>query len=216
MSALPPVSTEPVVGSGRAPERLIVVGAILLGILIAKPWQGSSVPAAPARETPREAAVDEPGTSPSPEPTASAGPNEIACHGGWRLVSITHQANWTIKDWTAVEPSPGPGPVAQDIPFVAVSGAVRAIGVCADGQELGNPDRNVAIGGMWRVTAASGRVTAASIPLEATGDAAQPPAFARLYRPLAVGAAKSWAPGRYVFELAVAGGISWLGIVVPD
>jgi hypothetical protein len=205
-------------GSGRTPERLIVVGAVLLGILIAKPW-GESPPVSPApaheHETSQEAVLGDAATTPAAlAPTVSPGPEDIACEGGWRLVSITHEATWTIKDWTRVDPSPGPGPVGPNIPFIAVSGVIRAIGVCGDGQELGDPDRNVSINRMWRVTNTAGQVSAASVSLQPTADRAQPAEFARLYRPARATGATAWSAGRYVLELDVAGATSWLGIVV--
>src|SRR5204862_6062988 len=123
------------------------------GILILKPWpQAAPAPSPSGGDTAHDAGLEQAAVPASAGPTVSPGPGDIACEGGWRLVSITHLASWTIKDWTPVDPSPGPGPVDQDITFIALAGAVRAIGVCADGQELGNPDRNAAIGGIWRVT----------------------------------------------------------------
>jgi hypothetical protein len=214
MNAVQPVSTERVVGSGRSPERILVVAAILLAVLVVKPWeQPLPVPGPSLHESSHQDGLDGPVAQASPIPTVSPGPNDIACEGGWRLVSITHLATWTIKDWTPVDPSPGPGPVGQNIPFVALDGDVRAVGVCGDGQELGNPDRNVSIGGVWRVIDAKGRVTATSVPLATIAVAARPAAFARMYRPQGSGGTP-WSPGRYVLQLDVPGATWWLGIVV--
>jgi hypothetical protein len=214
MSAVPPVSTESIVGSGRTPERLLVVAAVILAVLVVKPWQQPPAGPGPSVHESSHEGLDGTVAESSPSPTVSPGPNDIACEGGWRLVSITHQATWTIKDWTPIDPSRGPGPVDSKIPFVALDGDVRAVGVCADGQELGRADRNVAIRGIWRMTDAKGRLIATSIPLAAIAVVQQPVAFARLYRPQGSDAGMPWLPGRYVLELDIPGATWWLGIVV--
>lgn len=192
-----------------------MVAAVLLAILVIKPWQQFPADPGPStHESSHEIGLDNQVADVPPGPTVTPGPSDIACEGGWRLVSITHQATWTIKSWTPVDPSSGPGPVDPSIPFIALDGDVRAVGVCADGQELGGTDRNLAIRDAWRVTNAGGRLNATRIPLAAIEVGARPGAFARLYRPRAPAETATWLPGRYVLELDLPGATWWLGIVV--
>lgn len=219
MSAVRPVSTERVGGSGRAPERLLAAAAVLLTIAALKPWPVSTgTPVPGVRYPTSDGNADRSVVAhASPSPTVDPGPDDIACEGGWRLVSITHQAAWTIKEWMPVDPAQGSGPVDGTIPFVALDGTVRAVGVCGDGQELGHPDHRVAIRQVWRVTEGSGATVLTSVPLVDVAATPRPAAFARLYRPSGPSVPATWSPGRYVLELGrpSPGPTWWLGIIVP-
>ncbi|MGZ6340884.1 MAG: hypothetical protein ACXWMX_03450 [Candidatus Limnocylindrales bacterium] len=208
-------------------ESLALVSLVLLGLAVVKPWGGPSGtadgpdarsiagpgPLARAPVAVPSASASQAGTRGVATPDRSLSPDEIACEGGWQLVSLSRLADWSVREWLPVLPGPASGPLDPSLVAIRLAdGAIRALGVCGD--QVPGALATVVIRQAWR-TSSDGRSLVALRLLPLT-DPLSPAGLARLYRPADAGPSGAWPNGRYVLELGVADttSASWLRIEI--
>jgi hypothetical protein len=193
-------------GAGRTPERLIVVGLVLLVVLIVKPWGA----------TPEQATAPGPVASiaPTPSPIAFA---DLPCSGRmWLIEADTRWADQVVRSWILTDPSEASGPTDPSIKFVVVAAQqVLAIGYCPSYHDDQRPHDNLTI---YRLEPTVSTVITTPVQVPREADAAANELFAPMATPgpsgQAPGAAE-WASGRYVIRIdGSAGYRRWLGVEV--
>jgi hypothetical protein len=200
--------------SGRTPERLLVVGLVLLLVLVIKPWG----------PTPEVATAPGPVASVAPTPRELTFA-ELPCQGRmWLVEADTRWAGQVVRSWILTDAVTATDPPIGSINFVVVAAQqVLAIGYCPSYRDDTRPHDRVTI---YRLTPSTGppgpgvtiaevATTPVRVPQEA--DAAANDLFAPLSTPGPSGSSKqiSWGPGRYVMRIAGPDGyLRWLGLEI--
>ena len=196
---------------GRTPERLVIVGLILLVLLLVKPW------GAP----PEQGTAPGPGPSPSPvairpvttEPRSSA---EMPCTGlRWLVEADTRWAGRVVRSWILTDAVQATGPTDPAIKFVVVAAQqVVSIGYCPSHGDDNRPHDRLTI---YRLDPTLSTVAATMVPPR-DADAAANELFAPVTTPGPSGQPPSvgtWQAGRYVIRIdGPAGDQRWLGVEV--
>jgi len=193
-------------GPGRTPERLIVVGLVLLVVLVIKPW----------------GPTPEPATAPGPvvrvAPTATPlSFGEMPCAGRmWLVEADARWAGQTVRYWVLTDAVEASGPTDPNIRFVVVAAQqVLAIGYCPSYHDDTRPHDRLTI---YRLDPAVTTVITTPVQVPRDADAAQNELFAPMASPGPSGQAPSvagWASGRYVIRIDGPDGYRrWLGVEV--
>ena len=207
--------TEPVVheshvsighGPGRTPERLVIVGLVLLVLLVIKPWGSTPEPAT------------------APGPVANVAPTErplsyaeMPCAGRmWLVEADARWAGQTVRYWVLTDAVEATGPSDPIIRFVVVAAQqVLSIGYCPSYHDDTRPHDRLTI---YRLDPAVSTVTITPVQVPRDADAAQNELFAPMATPGPSGQAPgvtSWAAGRYVMRIDGPDGYRrWLGVEV--
>jgi hypothetical protein len=208
-------ATEPVVheshasighGSGRTPERLVIVGLVLLVLLVIKPWGPTPEPAT------------------APGPVASVAPTarplsdaEMSCTGRmWLVEADTRWAGQIVRSWILTEAVEATGPSDPSIRFVVVAAQqVLAIGYCPSYDDATRPHDRLTI---YRLDPEVSTVITTAVQVPRESDAAQNELFVPMATPGPSGQAPgvtTWAAGRYVMRIdGPDGSRRWLGVEV--
>lgn len=193
-------------GPGRTPERLMIVGLVLLVVLVIKPW----------------GPTPEPATAPGPvvrvAPTATAPSfQEMPCAGRmWLVEADARWAGQTVRYWVLTEAVEATGPTDPSIHFVVVAAQqVLSIGYCPSYDDDTRPHDRLTI---YRLDPKVSTVITTPVQVPRDADAAQNELFAPMATPGPSGQASSvasWASGRYVIRIDGPDGYRrWLGVEV--
>jgi len=193
-------------GAGRTPERLIVVGLVLLVILIVKPWGA----------TPEQATAPGPVTSiaPTPSPITFA---DLPCSGRmWLIEADTRWADQVVRSWILTDAAQATGPTDPSIRFAVVAAQqVLAIGYCPSYHDDQRPHDRLTI---YRLEPTVSTVVTTLVEVPREADAAANELFAPMATPGPSGrtpGVAEWAAGRYVIRIDGSGGYRrWLGVEV--
>ena len=250
MDPRPPfISSTRLAGPGRRPGAIVILAACLIGLAILKPWPSGGGPApialshgivAPANRAasgdPSPPADAASAIEPSPSPTPSLLPGELACQpAGWRLAWTGRMAIWNVDTRLVIDPVPAGGPLDPAIPLADLGhDAITGMGVCAPPLGADGAGRPGRIDEVWRIEATAGALVAVPIAVTPVDRASRPvatlPASAgigpspliELVRP-AADPSGIWPTGRYVLEIdapvpgenPTAGRATfWLGIAI--
>lgn len=217
----PQVRTTPLGSSGGAGRWLVLLAAVLLLLLVWKPWDLASERSGTGRGplTPSALVSVPPSPTTSPlvaqsSPTTSPGLYSVPClsASAWQLVSLERRADRESRTWVAVRPAMAEGPTDPAITFTRiVTDRVRGLGYCAAGEIDGRPLVSERLTtSAWLLTP-----TGESIPVRELRTLARPAAStAALFVPSAGPDEAIWQPGRYVLRIEDrASGIRvWLGV----
>ena len=193
-------------GPGRTPERLLLVGLVLLVLLVIKPWGPTPEPAtapAPVRSV-----------APTENPLSYA---EMPCAGRmWLVEADTRWADQVVRSWILTDAVEATGPSDPEIRFVVVAAQqVLAIGYCPSYHDDTRPHDRLTI---YRLDPAVTTVITTPVRVPRDADAAQNELFAPLTTPGPSGQAPSvtgWVSGRYVIRIDGPDGYRrWLGVEV--
>lgn len=191
---------------GRTPERLVVVGLVLLVLLIIKPWG----------PTPQQATAPGPMASIAAT-TAPVSYADLPCSAGmWLIEADTRWADQIVRSWILTDAVEATGPTDPNIPFVVVAAQqVLAIGYCPSYHDDTRPHERLTI---YRLDPAVSTVITTPVRVPREADAAENELFAPMATPGASGQAPSvatWAAGRYVIRIdGPAGYRRWLSVEV--
>jgi hypothetical protein len=181
--------------------RWLVVVAVVLAIVVVKPWSNTRESMVPSAGTPPSSAAAQVVTSPSPTPSASGEPKAAVADmcidvNAWLVTSIERDRGQTIRVWRAMLTAPqATGPLDPLIPQMPVrSERVLELGWCAPTEGAGAPTEQATVD-VWRVQGGAATPIHPVDPLAAAG----PSGFGALYLPLKRGAV-SWDTGTYVFR----------------
>lgn len=191
---------------GRTPERLVIVGLVLLVLLVIKPWG----------PTPEVATAPGPVASvaPTPEVLRFA---DLPCQGRmWLIEADTRWAGQVVRSWILTEADEATGPTDPRINFVVVAAQqVLAIGYCPSYRDDNRPHDRVTI---YRLSPTVSEVPTTTVRVPQEADAAANELFAPVSTPGPSGGyAKqiSWGPGRYVMRIEGPGQyLRWLGLEI--
>jgi hypothetical protein len=198
---------------GRTPERLVIVGLVLLVLLIIKPWAAPPQQATAPGPVASVAATPEPRVTATPVPGSSAA---LPCAGGMGMVEAdTRWAGQNVRSWILTDAVQATGPTDPSIGFVVLAAEqVLAIGYCPSSFDDNRPYDQLTIYGL---DPSPSTIVTTSVPAS-RGDAAANELFAPMTTPGPSGQAPSvgtWAAGRYVIRIDGPGGYQrWLGVEV--
>jgi hypothetical protein len=193
-------------GPGRTPERLVIVGLVLLVLLVIKPWGPTPEPAT----APRPVAS----VAPTEKPLSYA---ETPCAAGmWLVEADTRWAGQIVRSWIMTDAVEATGPSDPAIRFVVVAAQqVLAIGYCPSYYDDTRPHDRLTI---YRVDPSVSTVIITPVQVPREADAAHNELFAPMATPGPSGQAPSvvgWASGRYVIRIDGPDGYRrWLGVEV--
>jgi hypothetical protein len=196
---------------GRTPERLIILGLVLLLLLLTKPW---GTPPQQAGSLPQPTAPSPVGSVPAtPAPRGSAG---LPCTGlMWLVEADTRWAGQPIRSWILTDAVEATGPTDPRISFVVVAAQeVRAIGYCPPHAEENRLNDRLTI---YRIDPTISTISTATVPVRGDGETGANELFAPITTPGPSGEAPGfgmWAPGRYVLRIDGPGHERWLGVEV--
>lgn len=198
-------------GPSPVTPRILGIGALLVAILVVKPWGGGlATPQAPeSAGSSRAPVLTATGELPTAAPQSQAEVIADQCRApsGWRILMVARWHNETVHIWSAVKPVATADPGDPEIPYLSViADEIPALGYCAP---LFGPERPAgrSAADLWRI-AADGRPESIHPPR------LEPPfetSLVGLYAPPAAtspGGSKTWPSGRYLFN---ANGL-WFGI----
>jgi hypothetical protein len=191
---------------GRTPERLVVVGLVLLLVLVIKPWG----------QTP------EPATGPGPAVHVAATPeiltfSDLPCSGHmWLIEADTRWAGQTVRSWMLTDAVEATGPTDPSIRFVVVAAQqVLSVGYCPPYHDDQRPHSNLAI---FRLQPTVQLVQTRTVRVEREAEASANDLLAPVPVPVASGQARGipgWQPGRYVMHVEGPVGYErWLGFEI--
>jgi hypothetical protein len=205
-------------------RRAAILGLVLVGVTVVRPWGDDTLAPVPFTAPPGVASRDSdhdpaaadavsPATGPAGTPATSLAADEIACSASsWQVVSLDRLGDWTVRSWVPAAAVRAEGPLDPAIrPITLESPDVLAVGACSpatvDAAGRGLPGGPAFVVSAWRIDLAAKR-KATPVDL-ATRRAAGSPGAARLYRPgdpdAKASPAVSWPAGRFVLEVAPAG-----------
>jgi len=193
-------------GPGRTPERLVIVGLVLLVLLVIKPWGPTPEPAT----APRPVAS----VAPTEKPLSYA---ERPCTAGmWLVEADTRWAGQIVRSWILTDAVEATGPSDPAIRFVVVAAQeVLAIGYCPSYYDDTRPHDRLTI---YRLDPTVSTVITTPVQVPREADAAQNELFAPMASPGPSGQAPSvasWAAGRYVIRIDGPDGYRrWLGVEI--
>jgi len=193
-------------GPGRTPERLMIVGLVLLVLLVIKPWGATPEPAT----APRPVAS----VAPTDRPLSFA---EMPCAGRmWLVEADARWAGQTVRYWVLTDAVEATGPTDPDIRFVVVAAQqVLSIGYCPSYYDDTRPHDRLTI---YRLDPTVSTVITTPVHVPREADAAQNELFAPMASPGPSGQAPSvasWAAGRYVIRIDGPDGYRrWLGVEI--
>jgi hypothetical protein len=193
-------------GPGRTPERLMLIGLVLLVLLVIKPW----------------GPTPEPATAPGPvlhvDPTATPPSfKDMPCAGRmWLVEADARWAGQTVRYWVLTDAVEATGPTDPNIRFVVVAAQqVLSIGYCPSYHDDTRPHDRLTI---YRLDPAVTTVITTPVQVPRDADAAQNELFAPMVTPGPSGQAPGvagWAAGRYVIRIDGPDGYRrWLGVEV--
>lgn len=214
---------------GRRLRSGFALAAILLVVLVVKPWGAPPAPAAP----PSPAAVaSEPrttpgATAPSVGTTTAVGPATLVegiCGRpvGWRVAAVERWAGRMARTLTAMDAAAAAsGPADPAIPFVRLSGVpVLALGYCVPGTEGDAPPAGTSAT-VWQV-AERGPVLVRPVVEGGRADGVGllwlPPPTEPAADAFPGSRTAGWPPGRYVVRLAdrTTGYERWFGAEIGE
>jgi len=193
-------------GPGRTPERLVIVGLVLLVLLVIKPWGPTPEPATALRPV---ASV-----APTEKPLSYA---ERPCTAGmWLVEADTRWAGQIVRSWILTDAVEATGPSDPAIRFVVVAAQeVLAIGYCPSYYDDTRPHDRLTI---YRLDPSVSTVITTPVQVPREADAAHNELFAPMATPGPSGQAPSvaaWTSGRYVIRIDGPDGYRrWLGVEV--
>ena len=197
-------------GPQRPTGRWAVIVAIMVAILVLKPW-GSTTDQArgPLIAEPVRTANGSHPANPT-TPTVAEGDGICLDVGAWLVASVQRDRGRTIRMWQAMTPvATASGPLDPGIPELAIrSDGVLELGWCAPKEDHDAPTREATVDA-WRTDAG----IAARIPLirPIAGAAA---AFGAVYLP-ASPTPTLWSDGTYVFRHRSSNGQEhWFGLIL--
>lgn len=215
MNAPPAVPTTTVAGRRPGIARAAILGIVMIGITLVRPWGDGTAPATvvdgPAhRDGDRDLALAGPVSTPTVAPSLAT--DQIACSPStWQVVSLDHLGSWTVRSWMPASAVRAAGPLDPSIRTITIdSPDILALGACSppivDATGSAVPGGPALVVRAWRIEASAARPVALTVRREE-----RTPGVATLYRPsgAAAGAASaraSWPAGRFVLEVAPAGG----------
>lgn len=188
---------------GRTPERLVIVGLVLLVVLVIKPWGGTPEPATapgPVQEV-----------APTPE---ILGYSDLPCSGQmWLIEADTRWAGETVRSWILTDAVEATGPTDPAIRFALVAAQqVLSVGYCPSYHDDQRPHSKLAI---FRLLPTVSLVPTQSVRLEREAEASANDLLAPVPVPVPSGGAPGipgWQSGRYVMRIeGPAGYERWLG-----
>jgi hypothetical protein len=191
---------------GRAPERLVIVGLVLLVLVVVKPW----------------GPTPEPATAPGPVVHVAPTPEilkytDLPCSGrGWLIEADTRWAGQTVRSWILTDAVEATGPTDPSITFVVVAGQqVLSVGYCPSYHDDQRPHSKLAI---FRLFPTVSLVPTRTVRVEREAEASANELFAPVPIPVPSGQARGipgWQPGRYVMHIEGPVGYErWLGFEV--
>lgn len=191
---------------GRTPERLVMVGLVLLVLLVIKPWG----------PTPEQATAPGPVASvaPTPEPISFA---DLPCTGmSWLVEADTRWAGQIVRSWILTDAVEATGPTDPRIRFVVVAAEqVLAVGYCPSYLDDNRPHDRLTI---YRLDPAVSTVATTTVHAPRDADAAANELFAPLGTPGPSGrqaGTVAWPSGRYVIRIDGSAGYQrWLGLEI--
>jgi len=191
---------------GRAPERLVIAGLILLVLLVVKPWGA----------TPEVATAPGPVASVAPTPETPRF-NELPCAGRmWLVEADTRWGGEVVRSWMLTDAAQATSPTDSRIKFVVVAAQqVLSIGYCPAYRDDTRPHDSVTV---YRLGPTVSVVQTELVRVPKEADAAANDLFAPVSTPGPSGAGArpiSWGPGRYVMRIeGPEGYLRWLGVEI--
>ena len=172
--------------------------AIGLAVSVLKPWDAGVGAAPESSDAPRSAPTAfEVGVASSPAPTRDPVRRFCLAPSGWRITSLEHFDQRTVRTWQTIDPIAATGPTDPAIPIGRlVSTRVMTIGWCSPTDGTESDDEPVRVRA-WVVTDPN---AARPLPLRiGRGESG----LGGDYRPPArrVQQLEAWPPGRYVLAV---------------
>jgi hypothetical protein len=191
---------------GRTPERIVIVGLVLLVLLVVKPWG----------PTPEQATAPGPVASVAPTPEILRY-SDLPCSGRmWLIEADTRWAGQSVRSWILTDAVEATGPTDRSIRFVVVAAQqVLAVGYCPAYRDDQRPHSKLTI---FRLLPTVALVPTRTVRVEREAEASANDLLAPAPLPVPSGQAggtPGWQPGRYVMHIeGPAGYERWLGFEV--